>query len=130
MKTIDPVVGTWELNLAKSKFINGPSPMNFKSATRTYTQGPEGITGTVKAVKAVKPDGSPFFEQMTSKLDGNLDGNYEPHIGNHLMDSMAHEQVDANTVLFAAKMAGEVMGIGTRTISADGKVGYTLATQA
>lgn len=115
MREINPVVGVWELNLAKSKIINGPTPMTFKSATRTYTEGPEGISCTVSAVK---PDGSPFLETITSKPDGK----YYPHIGNPSMDEMSYEPINANSLVVTARMAGRVMGAGTRTISPDGKV--------
>jgi hypothetical protein len=36
----DPSLGTWQLNVAKSKFEPGPAP---KSETRTYAQTPAGI---------------------------------------------------------------------------------------
>lgn len=115
MKATDPVVGTWEFNLAKSKFINPPTPFTYKSATRTYTQGPEGITSSVNAILA---DGTPFSEGMTDCKD---DGKFYPHWGNSYIDTMAAERVDANTLVLTAKKAGKVMGGGTRTVSSDGK---------
>ncbi|TIU05657.1 MAG: hypothetical protein E5W39_10160 [Mesorhizobium sp.] len=99
--------------MAKSKFINKTATL--KSASRTYTQGPEGITGRISAVMV---DGSPFLEWQTDKIDGS----YSPHMGNPLIDEMASERIDANTISFTGKIAGKIMGIGTRAISADGKV--------
>ncbi|ESY12764.1 MULTISPECIES: hypothetical protein [unclassified Mesorhizobium] len=116
MESIDPAIGEWKLNLAKSKFINEPTPFSYKSATRTYTQNPDGtITGTVHAVL---PDGSPFSEQLISKQDGE----YYSHTGNSMMDTMSQERVNANTLVLTAKKADKVVGAGTRTVSSDGKV--------
>lgn len=115
MKATDPVVGTWKLNLAKSNFMNGPTPFTYKSATRVYTQGPDGITSKVTAVK---DDGSPFSEQMTFKEDGK----FYPHIANPMIDTMAVERVDEHTMALTAKKGIKVVGIGTRTISPDGKI--------
>jgi hypothetical protein len=36
----DPVVGTWKLDVAKSKFTPGPA---LKSATRVYTESADGL---------------------------------------------------------------------------------------
>lgn len=41
----DPAIGTWKLNLEKSKFSPGPGP---KSQIRTYVETPQGITLTIK----------------------------------------------------------------------------------
>ena len=41
----DPLVGTWELNVAKSKYSPGPAP---QSETRTYVVSGEDIKATVK----------------------------------------------------------------------------------
>jgi hypothetical protein len=45
----DPVIGNWQLNVAKSKFSPGPAP---KSETRTYAARDQGITMTWKSVGA------------------------------------------------------------------------------
>ncbi|MER8646407.1 hypothetical protein [Mesorhizobium sp. M1252] len=119
MKALDPVIGAWKLNLAKSKFINEPTPFSYKSATRTYTQDSEGlVTGTVNAVL---PDGSLFSEQSIFKSPE--DGVYYPHGGNALIDTFAEERVNNGyTVVLTAKKGNQVTGAGTRTISPDGKV--------
>jgi len=45
----DPVIGTWQLNVAKSKFSPGPAP---KSETRTYAATDQGTAMTWKRVGA------------------------------------------------------------------------------
>ncbi|HEY4973041.1 MAG TPA: hypothetical protein VII41_05490, partial [Steroidobacteraceae bacterium] len=60
----DPAIGTWNLNVEKSKFTPGPAP---KSATRTYAQTPDGIALTFSGVGA---DGTATSGQSTFKYDG------------------------------------------------------------
>ena len=45
----DPIVGTWQLNVAKSKFNPGPA---LKSQTRVYTESAKGISIKVTQVAA------------------------------------------------------------------------------
>jgi hypothetical protein len=60
----NPVVGTWQLNPAKSKFSPGPAP---KTDTRTYTESADGITMTWKSAAA---DGKEINVKSTFKTDG------------------------------------------------------------
>ena len=43
--TPDPVIGSWELNIAKSKFTTGPV---LKSQSRTYSQSGDSIAVVIK----------------------------------------------------------------------------------
>ena len=116
---VDPVVGTWMLNLEKSKFNPGPGP---KSQTRVYTQSADGITLKVDGVAA---DGSAVSQEVTYKYDGK-DYAFKGGPG---FDALSLKQVDAHTVESAQKKAGKVTGKTVRKISDDGKV-LTLATKA
>ena len=58
----DPVIGTWQLNVSKSKFTPGPAP---KSETRTYSQSGPSITLVIKRVGA---DGNEMTSQATYQL--------------------------------------------------------------
>src|SRR5580692_5163538 len=60
----DPVVGTWTLNVAQSKFTPGHE---LKSQTRTYTESAKGVSVKVNGVGA---DGSTLSQQSTFKYDG------------------------------------------------------------
>ena len=60
----DPVVGTWTLNVAKSKFNPGPAP---KSQTRTYSVDSAGVSLEVNGVGA---DGTATSQESTFKYDG------------------------------------------------------------
>ena len=108
----DPAIGTWKLNVAKSKFSPGPAP---KSETRTYAESAQGITLSWKSVGA---DGKETSVQTTYKIDGK---DY-PVTGNPNNDSISLKRVDSNNVEFTLKKGGKVVGTGSRSVSKDGKV--------
>ena len=60
----DPFVGTWELNLAKSKYAT-PAP---KSMTITFALAAKGYAVTIDAIG---PDGQPQMWGYTSSFDGS-----------------------------------------------------------
>jgi len=107
----DPVIGTWQLNVAKSTFKPGPA---FKSQVRTYSQSGQSIAVVIKTLHA---DGKETTTQVTYQLDGK---DY-PVTGNPDADSNSVKQVDSNTAKFTLKKAGKVVSTGTRTVSKDGK---------
>ena len=107
----DPVVGTWQLNVAKSTFTAGPTP---KSQTRTYTQSGSSISVVIKTVGA---DGKESTLQATYQLDGK---DY-PVTGAPDYDSLSAKQVNPRTASFTLKRAGTAVGTTTRTVSKDGK---------
>jgi hypothetical protein len=107
----DPIVGTWKLNVDKSKYDPGPGP---KSQTRTYAQTADGIALTFKGVSS---DGTPMTGESTFKYDGK---DY-PITGSPDYDTLTLKRVNANTVKSSQKLAGKVVGTTVRTVSADGK---------
>lgn len=108
----DPVVGTWQLNVAKSKFSPGPAP---KSDTRVYAASEQ---GTVMTWTSAGADGKEAVVKATFKADGK---DY-PMTGAANFDSLSLKQVDSHTVESTQKKAGKVIGTTTRTVSKDGKV--------
>ena len=117
-QTADPVIGTWELNVAKSTFSPGPAP---KSETRTYVLVGQDITATSKGVDA---DGKPTSGQWTV----NYDGKDRPATGIPDLDALSLKRIDAFTTEFTQKKAGKVVATGRRVISKDGKV-MTITTK-
>jgi len=107
----DPIVGTWKLNLAKSKLIPGPPP---KSQTATYEAVGQGVKVTVKGTDA---EGKPTDYQYTA----NYDGKENLVTGNPDWDATSLKRIDANTVEFTRKKAGKVIGTATIVVSKDGK---------
>src|SRR5882757_728708 len=115
---VDPVVGTWTLNVEKSKFSPGPAP---KSQTRTYSAGADGVSLSVSGVGA---DGTAISQESTFKYDGRA---YVMR-GAADYDAISLKQVDGNTVKSTMLKAGKPVGTTTRTVSAHGKV-LTLSTK-
>jgi hypothetical protein len=107
----DPVVGTWNLNVAKSTFSAGPA---LKSQTRIYSQSTQGITLNMKTVGA---DG----KETTTQTTYHLDGRDYPVTGSADYDSLSAKQIDRNTAEFTLSKAGKVVGTTRRTVSNDGK---------
>lgn len=108
----DPIIGTWVLNVAKSKFSPGPAP---KSETRTYVVAGKEIKATSTGVGA---DGKPTAGEWMIVTDGRD----TPLTGNPDADVLSLKQIDAFSTQFTLKKAGKVVITGTRAISKDGKV--------
>lgn len=107
----DPVVGSWTLDVAKSKFSPGPA---LKSATRVYTESADGMSLDGKTVAA---DGKEAAMHVSYKADGTS----YPVTGNPDADSVTPKSVDARTWDFTLTKAGKVVGSVHRVVSADGK---------
>jgi hypothetical protein len=114
----DPVIGTWVLNVAKSKFSPGPAP---KSESRTYVMAGQEIKATSKGVDG---DGKPATGEWTVVYDGKD----RPTTGDPDADMLSLKRIDAFTTEFTQKKAGKVVSSGTRAISRDGKV-MTITTK-
>ena len=110
----DPAVGTWKLNVAKSKYEPGPAP---KSLTVTIEPSGQGVKVTTKGVDA---QGKPIETSYTA----NYDGKDYPVAGQPDWDAIALKRIDATTVEMSRKKAGKVVQTVTRVVSKDGKV-YT-----
>lgn len=114
-QTNDPVIGTWQLNVAKSKYTPGPGP---KSEMRTYA-----ANGDASA-KGVDASGKATSSQWTIIYDGKD----RPLTGSPDADMLSLKRIDPNHVEFTQKRGGKVAMTGTRTISPDGKV-MTIVTK-
>lgn len=107
----DPVLGTWELNVAKSKYNPGPAP---KSQTRIYEALPGGIKVTIKTVNA---DG----QATVVEHPANYDGKDYPITGSTQADVIALKQIDTYTSEAILKHAGQILATSQRVVSTDGK---------
>ena len=108
----DPVVGTWKLDTAKSKFPPGPAP---KSQTRTYAATAQGTAMTFTGVAA---DGSATSGKSTFKYDGK---DYKI-TGSPDYDTLSLKRLNGTTVRADLKKGGKVIGTTVRTITGHGKV--------
>jgi hypothetical protein len=108
----DPFVGSWRLNLAKSKYSPGPPP---KSTTSTYEAAGQGYKISVKTEPASGP------AQQWS-YTSNLDGKDTPVTGNNPnADMMTVKRIDANTLEMVNKKGGKVTTTQRNVVAADGK---------
>jgi hypothetical protein len=113
----DPALGTWTLNVDKSKFHDGAAP---KSMTRTYTAG---ATGTDMKVTGVAADGTAISQTATLTYDGKDCA----ITGAPAYDTLSLTKINGTTVKSELKKDGKSVGQTTRTISGKGKV-LTLST--
>jgi hypothetical protein len=108
----DSNIGTWKLNVAKSRFSPGPAP---KSQTLTYEAwGTDGVKFTARGVGA---DGKATRWEFRAKYDGKDN----PFTGNSDADAIALKRIDANTIQAITKMKGKITGNTKVVVSADGK---------
>jgi hypothetical protein len=107
----DNNVGTWKLNLAKSKYSPGPAP---KSQTLKLEAADDGVKYTADGIG---PDGKPTHQEFTAKYDGK---DY-PFKGNPDADSISYKRIDANTVEAVTKQGGKTTVTAKVVISKDGK---------
>ena len=107
----DPLIGTWKLNLAKSKYSPGPAP---KSQTIKYEAQGDGLKIAADNVNA---DGSTQHIQQTVKPDGKE----YPVSGDPDRDSATLKRIDAYTTEAMGKKAGKPTTTIRRVVSKDGK---------
>ncbi len=108
----DPFVGTWRLNLAKSKYSPGPGP---KGTTSTYEAAAQGYKISVRTEPASGP-----VQQWSYTT--NLDGKDMPVTGNNPnADMIAAKRIDANTLELVNKKGGQVTTTQRNVVAPDGK---------
>jgi hypothetical protein len=107
----DSNIGTWKLNLDKSKYSPGPAP---KSATLTIKAQDGGIKYTSHGENA---QGAPIHVEFTAKYDGQDN----PVTGSPDFNSIALKRINADTIEATIKKNGMVMGTSRTVISHDGQ---------
>ena len=106
----EPLIGTWKLNVGKSKFDPGPGP---KSATVTYEAAGQGLKVTVDT----ESSSGPAHWSYTA----NFDGKDYPVAGNPDGDVVALKRMTTTTTEAVIKKSGKTMTTNTRAVSVDGK---------
>jgi len=107
----DPQVGTWKLNVAKSKYTPGPVP------TTATTMIEAAGAGTKVVVDQTMAGGAPSHWEFTT----NYDGKDSPVTGNPDVDMVTRTLVNPNTVETIAKKDGKVISTQRSVVSKDGK---------
>ena len=106
-----PVIGTWKLNTAKSKYTGIPAP---KDVTVTYT--PEGAGWKYNAT-GTGADGQPIDYSFVYAKD-NEDMKFT---GYPYADSISLKGGNSSSSTAAFKREGKTVGTAKRTVSKDGK---------
>ena len=110
----NPLVGTWKLNVAKSKFDPGPGP---KSLTRTVVAEGDGVKYSFEGVAA---DGKPIAYGFSATFDGkdNAVSGSMPSGA----DTISAKRIDSNHYVATQKKGGKEIATSKVTVSKDGKV--------
>lgn len=111
MLAADSQIGTWKLNIAKSKIMD-TAPKS--AVTKIEATADGGIRVTVDNVGA---DGKPVHYSFTAKYDGK---DY-PVKGDPSRDMVAYTKKDDYTYHAVSKLAGKVTSDATIVYSKDGK---------
>jgi len=114
----DPLIGIWELNVAKSTFKAGP---RIKSSTRKFEAVPNGLK---YSGQSVREDGTTSATQWTAYFDGK---DYTV-TGDPSSDTISLKRIDRFNTEGTFKKASKVVSHVTRGVSQDGKV-WTLSTE-
>jgi hypothetical protein len=110
----NPAVGTWKLNVEKSKYNPGPAP---KSLTRTLEAQGDNVKYSFDGVSA---EGTGVAYSFTVAYDGK-----ETPITGSMpggADAISIKRIDANTFEATLTKAGKVIGTAKSEISRDGKI--------
>jgi hypothetical protein len=116
----NPLVGTWKLNVTKSKFDPGPG---YQSLTRTVEAQGDGVKYSFEGVAA---DGKPVAYGFSVKFDGKDN----PITGSMPSgaDTISAKRTDSNHYVATQKKGGKDIGTSKVTVSKDGKVTTVDAT--
>lgn len=104
-------MGTWKLNVEKSKHSPGPAP---KSTTVTFEPVGKGVKVTSESVSAT---GSTLVYEFTS----NYDGKDVPVKGVLWADTISLKRIDARSTMRTDKKSGKVVLTIKRVVAKDGK---------
>jgi len=107
----DPLLGTWILNVAKSKYTPGPAP---KSSTVVYTAAGEGIHVVATTIDAA---GKTLHLEYTA----NFDGKDYPVTGSADYNTTSLKRLSPRKFEFTRKQNGKVVQTGKITVSEGGK---------
>jgi hypothetical protein len=109
----NPLVGTWKLNAAKSKFEPGPAPQRL---TRVVVADGDGVKYDFTGVDA---SGKPIAYGFSVKFDGK-DNPISGTIPSGA-DTISAKRMDASHYEATLKKGDKVLGVSKVSVSKDGK---------
>ena len=107
----DPGMGTWKLNLAKSKYKPGPP---HKSLVVTFEPAGKGVKASIDVVNAQG-------EKTTLGYTAQYDGKDYPITGSATADTVALKKLAGGKIERVDKKGGKLVQTFVRTVSADAK---------
>ena len=107
----DPFVGTWKLNPNKTKTTGWASAVSESSTVKIEAQG----NSVNYRWDAVKPDGRTLHAEFAAKYDGK---DYVV-TGDPDSDTVSLSRIDANTVDYIFKKAGQMIWSERAVVSTD-----------
>ena len=116
----DNTLGTWKLNVAKSKYTPAPLPIKSLTVVREASEG--GVKQTTTGERA---DGTAVNASYTAKYDGK----YVQVTGNSPYDTIAIKQVNANTLTDERKKTGGPYKATNRIVISNGGKTMTSTTK-
>jgi hypothetical protein len=106
----DLLLGSWQLDLVKSRYTPGPPP---RSEVRTYVRDKEGVKGTINRRR---DDGREEVIEYRADFDHEF-----PVMGTPAYDTIRLKRIDPRTAEAVLSHAGRVFGTARRQISEDGR---------
>ena len=121
----DPQMGTWKLNVAKSKFSPGLPPQS-----QTVTTEPYGTDGVKLSLDALNARGEKFTIGYSAKYDGKEYPRIETGAGAVSGQTVTLKRIDPHAIERIAYLAGKKLTTERWVISPDGKTRTVTQTGA
>lgn len=117
----DPWVGTWKLNVVKSKY----SPANLAPKSQTIKQEAVPGGGMKAVVDGTDPQGKPTHQELSTMFDGKSAAIKGAPDAN---TTRVYKRVDSKTYEYVQSLDGKLTVTARTSISADGKTRTTTTT--
>ncbi|MBV8731221.1 MAG: hypothetical protein JO336_15545 [Acidobacteriia bacterium] len=108
----DPVIGTWQLNVRKSRFLPGPA---FKSETRTYEEQKDGVKVTIHTVNGKGREVTSIYLTTPDGQQHVVSGAGGP------ADSVGLKRINEFTAESTLMHAGKEIAKTTRVLDPEGR---------
>jgi histidinol dehydrogenase len=107
----DPRVGSWQLNVAKSKYTPGPAPKSQTLKIEAVGKGEKVTSETVSATG----------DKTATEYTADFDGKPHPLKGSATADMVTLKRIDSHTTERVDTKDGKTMMTYHRVVSKDGK---------
>lgn len=112
LSAADPSIGTWKLNVRKSRFTPGPG---FRSETRTYAREQDGVRVTIQTVDGKGRSVTSIYLTTPDGQQHSVSGTGGP------ADAVALKRIDDFNAESTLMHGGKEIAKTTRSVAEDGK---------